>query len=664
MDFSSLTEAQQQQLQQLQQQFLEHQRQQQQQEQAQQQQQQQQIQNYASQSYDPSQVVQSYDQSYYPYYQYQDPQQSQHSQPQPPQSQQQYAYYQSDSTNEYQQQPQHQHYSQPELAPVHPPGVSIPHEAPPQSGESGGAAAVSGQGQVQVQHQQSAYYPQQAPPVGEQQISGYPVPVGLNAAAAAAVAALSQLTQFAGTMDAAERAMAGFQERQWHGRGGGYGMKMDPGPMMGPGPMHHGRGPMHPPVGRSPYRGGGRRGGGQFRGGGRGNFGNRPPRSGGLGPPFRGKGRGRGRGGPRGSAPHDATSSSNPEPSAEEEELTEEAEPSADNHEEELQDAVPTETSALVQGSAVPNRPHPQVAWCELCRVDCTSLEILEQHKNGKRHKKNLQRFEELKSASKPVTENEQKPVSDLNPEATLQPENVREGEENKETLPANLPNGGVTDENKVENEQSNVQARRPSMNRFDNQRRGMKRKMRGGRGGKRMKTSDTPRWPVEPPKPKVVIPLICDLCNVKCDTQEVFDRHLAGKKHISKLKRFEGHQAMYGPMGLQALYPPNPIAQSLLLPQGPQQAFYGHQGSYPPPGAYMPPQAHNGAPAATFTGSGLKQDPNPQVSEASAQFAGQEAVPKAQPQSALQTKSVNGAPESEGMGLNTPLDYVATEGT
>lgn len=112
-----------------------------------------------------------------------------------------------------------------------------------------------GQGQVQVQQQQNAYYPSnngsnQVGPGGDQSNSGYNVPNGLNAAAAAAVAALSQLTQFAGTMEAAERAMVGSQEGQLYGNGGGYGPPMGPVPGSSPfmRPMHHGRVHMHPPV--------------------------------------------------------------------------------------------------------------------------------------------------------------------------------------------------------------------------------------------------------------------------------------------------------------------------------------------------------------------------------------------------------------------------------
>ncbi|KAE9459401.1 hypothetical protein C3L33_08686, partial [Rhododendron williamsianum] len=367
-------------------------------------------------------------------------------------------------------------------------------------------------------------------------------------------------------------------------------------------------------AGQSVYRGGGKRGG-PFRGG---NFGNRPPRS---------RGRGRGRGGPRRFPPNDASSSSRPKPYAvEEAELNEEeavTEPTADNHE---------ETEAQKPGNGAPIKRPPQAAWCELCRVDCTSLEILEQHKNGKKHKKNLQRKEELQNAIKPVTEiqNEQKSVAESNPEI------VQEGEDNKKpTLPANSTTEALTNENKVGMERQNDVAE---------QRRGMKRMMRGGRGGKRLRT-DGPRRPMEPPKqPKVVIPLICDLCNVKCDTQEVFDRHLAGKKHISKLKRFEGHQAMYGPVGLQALYPPNPLSQTLFHPQGPQQAFYGTQGSYPPPGPCVPPPQ----------GQHLAQNPSHQVPASSSYYDGQMATPvnQQQPASFGTESNQNGASGSEATGL------------
>lgn len=77
---------------------------------------------------------------------------------------------------------------------------------------------------------QIAYYPPYTQPLDNPSTSSDSP--GLNPAAAAAVEALSQLTHFAGNMDAAERAMAaGVQGRHWNpnnelgvgggGRGGG-----------------------------------------------------------------------------------------------------------------------------------------------------------------------------------------------------------------------------------------------------------------------------------------------------------------------------------------------------------------------------------------------------------------------------------------------------------
>ncbi|KAF8412423.1 hypothetical protein HHK36_000387 [Tetracentron sinense] len=561
-----------------------------------------------------------------------------------------------DYGNAYQQQPQ-----QPETAQIQPPGISIQPE--PSQISAPVPAHVQEQGQIhaagprpeQVHHQQDANYPQNA---GEQvQNSSYPVPHGLNPAAAAAVAALSQLTQFAGKMDAAERAMAGMQEHQspnlvrssldsslaldssqeievtflfltttsrvvrWGGeavlkvgrspyRGGGPGGRRGGGPG-GPGGRRGGG-----PGGR---RGGGRRGGGApFRGGDRGNFGHRNSRPDGSGSPFRGRGRGKG-GGNRRFPPRGAASTSSypePMPVEEPEALTEGAEASSAVIQGEAPQSsasapAPEQAPAASEQTAPIQQP-PRIAWCEMCRVDCTSLEILEQHKNGKRHKSNLQ------NANKPMSEtwNEPKSIPESNPEVIVHPENVQEGEENvqggeehKLPTPENLPIEAVTEENTMESEQQNDLAEsseiammeptegpawKRRMDRFDTRRRGIKRKIRGGRGGKRMRMSEGPRRPIEPPKPKEVIPLICDLCNVKCDTQAVFDCHLAGKKHLSKVKRFRDHQAMYGQVGLQVLYPPTPtpIAQStFIIPQGHQQAVYGPQGSLPQLATYMHPQ-------------------------------------------------------------------------
>ncbi|KDO61443.1 hypothetical protein CISIN_1g009730mg [Citrus sinensis] len=463
---------------------------------------QQQNQDYASQSYYDQTQIQSYDQSYYYYYH----QQQQHH----------HAYYQQSYYSTAYQSLPHQQY--PETSTLNPPGVSV---------SANEAAEIAGPGGAQQARQQhSAYYPAAAP--------------------------LSQLAQFAGTMQAAEGAMGG----------------------------------MHTPGGQFPNKGGCRQGGRPFQGAGHKNFGPRHSNPAASGRSFHGRGRGRGRGGSRHALARGASlSSPNPEYTAAE--GAEPADPSPNATEKAAQFLPEPLLSTAAAGKVEPSQQPLKSAWCELCRVDCTSLQILEQHRNGKRHRKNLLRIEELRKAVKPMAEiqTEQKPIAECQTEASERPELAQDGEEKEAAV--DVPSETVNDDKEIEaehpgnadeqpevpvNESSNPQEEKPRMDRFDNRRHGMKRKKRVGQGRKRMKsTFEGSRQSMEPPKPKVVIPLICSLCNVKCDTKEVFGRHLSGKKHIAKLKRFEGHQAMYGPEGVQALYPPNPVVHTL----------YGSQGSY-----------------------------------------------------------------------------------
>ncbi|KAL5728307.1 hypothetical protein ACHQM5_001406 [Ranunculus cassubicifolius] len=575
MDFSKLTEDQKQQLTALHQQFQQHQQEQQQQQIQQQQQQQQVVQSYEQsqqqqvvQTYDPStqqtyeQQPQIYDQSYYQYQSY---------------------YQQPDYTNPY---------NDP-AAQIQPPGVS----------NASSVAAESAPA--------NSYYPG-----AEQQ----QVPSGLNPAAAAAVAALSQLTQFAGNMGAAERAMAGVQERQWPGYGPPMQMQMPPPQYMG-GPYggYH-QGPYHQGhmVGRPPYRGGGKRGGSPFRGGGgRGNGGQRPPR-------------GRGRGG-KGRNPQRATSS-NPEMLQTGQPASEQGDGNASAL---AHEGVPGSATGARSSKAASSKRQPQIAWCELCRVDCTSVEILEQHKNGKKHKKNLQRFEELQKAENPVPMTvtltnpaptptvdsallpdselpiKQESLSEPNPEVvTAQPDIIEEGVTNNTEAPTDANNNDVVEPELENGEHNEVSGSKRKLDRFDSRTRGMNKRARGGRGGKKGRTFDRQSRAVEPAKPKEVIPIICDLCNVKCDTAAVFQTHLGGKKHIAKLRRFQGHQALFGPLGLQALYPPNPNTQPIFIPQ----AHHHQPTMYAPDGSFN----HQGVPS-------YGQPPHVNQNDMPLQFNGQQ---------------------------------------
>ncbi|XP_047332913.1 zinc finger RNA-binding protein-like [Impatiens glandulifera] len=475
VDLSSLPEEERQQLQKLQERFKEHQ---------QQQQQQQQVANHPSQV----QIQPPYDQQYQPYYgyyPYQPPpaQSSLQHPPFPPDHQhyyhdhrlqpQQQQYYHTENTNAYHQPDPHPQQHPPQIVPIsHPQSQPMPPPA----------------GQIQVHHQHNVYYPQNGRGDGDQQQSG-----PLNPAAAAAVSALSQLMQFAGTMGDAERAltMIGLQASGI----AGYGR-----------PLHQDPESFLPMAGQSMYMGGDIRGGGL-------SFPNNP------------EGRirqriGKGKIGPK--LPY--FPSSMPEPTA-------------------------------------ANKLQTPAAWCDLCKVECTSLEILKQHKNGKKHMKNLEKSGT--SSSSAVVQNNQN---------------------NTSTTPVVIDSNAQPQVN-VENSNNTVAGQKRESNH--------KTKAAAG-GAKRAKLSDMHNRAFENPRPKVVVPLLCGLCNIKCDTQEVLNKHLSGKKHISKLRRYEPqhHQMAYEQTGIQSLYHLNapigvPPHHPLHFPQVHQPQSY-----YPP---LLPAAAHHG---------------------------------------------------------------------
>ncbi|XP_057531470.1 uncharacterized protein LOC130809714 isoform X2 [Amaranthus tricolor] len=215
--------------------------------------------------------------------------------------------------------------------------------------------------------------------------------------------------------------------------------------------------------------------------------------------------------------------------------------------------------SSAAEGQAATSKQ--PVAWCEICRTDCTTLEVLEQHKNGKRHKKNLKVHEDLQNLSRQLTMTKPDTIPD---QATEGSTANHPPSDNVASVQVGVENGSGS---------SGLLPSQESV-RMDNfgGRGGFKRKLRGGRGGKLMRAFDGSRRPVEPPKPKQVASLICELCNVKCESQVVFQSHVVGKKHLANLKRFQGHKEALGD-AVQALYPSfNIISSTSSIPQVNQQ--------------------------------------------------------------------------------------------
>ncbi|XP_060218907.1 uncharacterized protein LOC132645747 isoform X2 [Lycium barbarum] len=247
-----------------------------------------------------------------------------------------------------------------------------------------------------------------------------------------------------------------------------------------------------------------------------------------------------------------------------------------------------------VPGNSASVGPPPRMVSCEICKVECNTPEVLEQHKNGKKHKKNLKAYEERQKLNQrmdgahghqttptvsyqPAVEGSgQLPLGHL-PSETVTGDGQLQPQE-KFPPPAVIEgDGSITEKQKVEET--------APVDHVQGQGRGVKRSLRGGgRGGKLMKLQNGSRKPsVVPPKPQKMVPLICELCNVKCESVVVFQSHLAGKKHLSNVKDFQGQQQMVGQAALQALYPAlqalYPALQALCQPNTGASASVAPQG-------------------------------------------------------------------------------------
>lgn len=121
-----------------------------------------------------------------------------------------------------------------------------------------------------------------------------------------------------------------------------------------------------------------------------------------------------------------------------------------------------------------------QSAWCEVCKVCCDTKDVLDMHKLGKKHQKNL---EKLQEASMPAPGPASAPI-------------VPPGQEKLVIGPPENP-----------------------------------AKVRVKKATGMLKNSQK----------KVVKFVRCEVCNVTCDTKEILDVHISGKKHKKNLEKLNG---------------------------------------------------------------------------------------------------------------------------
>lgn len=141
-----------------------------------------------------------------------------------------------------------------------------------------------------------------------------------------------------------------------------------------------------------------------------------------------------------------------------------------------------------------------QSAWCEVCKIDCNSKGVLDQHKVGKKHQKNL---EKLRAATTAVHVKNAASASLLSPTVAPPEKPVIGPEEN--------PN--MSNHAKGENPQKKAAEKTQDLET-------KKRKvLEGGAAADAVHT--------------------CIICNVVCNSETVFNYHLAGKKHASMYKKY-----------------------------------------------------------------------------------------------------------------------------
>ncbi|GFQ01441.1 hypothetical protein PHJA_002288000 [Phtheirospermum japonicum] len=140
-----------------------------------------------------------------------------------------------------------------------------------------------------------------------------------------------------------------------------------------------------------------------------------------------------------------------------------------------------------------------QSSWCEVCKICCNSKDVLNNHKAGKKHMRNLEKLKEKFTAAATVVA--PAPLPALTPAPTDKP--TIGPEENPTKL--NLTN-------------SQKQRRRASSARAEDLETKRRRVLEGGAAAQTVRA--------------------CHICNVVCNSDTVFSFHLAGQKHASMVKK------------------------------------------------------------------------------------------------------------------------------
>ncbi|ERN07060.1 hypothetical protein AMTR_s00019p00051400 [Amborella trichopoda] len=160
---------------------------------------------------------------------------------------------------------------------------------------------------------------------------------------------------------------------------------------------------------------------------------------------------------------------------------------------------------ATTSAQKKPKATNPAHNWkCALCQVSCTSKDLLNEHKLGKKHRAKLEelqiREESPNSAPKEEDSDTKLQVegSQKNPKKKRRKQKAKAISEEKKSA-----NGGDGEALKVDGEKQGISSKK--------------------KDGQKLGREKFAVW--------------CEKCNVGCTSQSVMNHHIRGKKHLARLE-------------------------------------------------------------------------------------------------------------------------------
>lgn len=182
--------------------------------------------------------------------------------------------------------------------------------------------------------------------------------------------------------------------------------------------------------------------------------------------------------------------------------------------------------------------------WCSVCRVDCNTKDVLEQHYGGKKHKKKLEKHEANLTVQKKSNERNMKQLASGNQESNLKEDNNTVTQipsingliENKENQ------NGIFSIKSEADQQQDMTGSSQHPDKIKKSEGEVSDSNTGKRKFKAKATDDiaTKRQRLLEAGTAIAEVKVCTLCNAVCNSQIVFDSHLSGKKHVAQVKKLE----------------------------------------------------------------------------------------------------------------------------